>query len=186
MSMTTDRPDSASQTGDQRYRYLFEHVPICVFVADLAGIPPSIVEANRRAELVYGYTAAEMVGMPATQLAPEDARLAVLAIVQQVQQGQMVTAEITNQRRDGTRFPVHIIAAPDPTDASHMIVTVEDITAKKQPMAPVVSLSCPISTSSSEPMAVSCKVGRSIAQILIMPHTLRAEFTTLLEVDFAS
>jgi two-component system sensor histidine kinase DegS len=65
-------------------------------------------------------------------LVPEDARLAVLAIVQQVQQGQMVTAETTNQRRDGTRFPVRIIAAPDPANASHMIVTVEDITAEKQ------------------------------------------------------
>jgi PAS domain S-box-containing protein len=70
--------------------------------------------------------------MPANQLVPEDARLAVLTIVQQVQQGQMVTSETTNQRRDGTLFPVRVTAAPDPTDASHMIVTVEDITAAKQ------------------------------------------------------
>ena len=59
-------------------------------------------------------------------------RPAVLSIVQRVQQGQTVTAETTNQRRDGTRFPVRIVAAPDPTDARHMIVTVEDITAEKQ------------------------------------------------------
>lgn len=132
MSMATDRSDSAGLAGKQRYRHLFEHVPICIFVADLAEVPPSIVEANRRAELVYGYSAAELVGMSAIQLVPEDARLAVLTIVQQVQQGQTVTAETTNQRRDGTRFPVRITAAPDPTDASHMIVTVEDITAEIQ------------------------------------------------------
>jgi PAS domain S-box-containing protein len=130
--MTTDRSDSASQAGEQRYRHLFEHVPICIFVADLAENPPTIVEANRRAKQVYGYTAAELVGMSAIQLVPDDARLAVLTIVQQVQQGQMVTAETTNRRRDGTCFPVRIIAAPDPTDAGHMIVTVEDITAEKQ------------------------------------------------------
>ena len=70
--------------------------------------------------------------MPAAHLVPEEARPAVLGIVQQVQQGQTVTAETTNQRRDGTRFPVRVVAAPDPTDAGRMIVTVEDITAEKQ------------------------------------------------------
>lgn len=132
MRMTTDRSDSASRASEQRYRHLFEHVPICIFVADLARTPPSIVEANRRAELVYGYTAAELVGMSANQLVPEEDRPAVLTIVQQVQQGQTVTAETINLHRDGTRFPVRIIAAPDPADISRMIVTVEDITAEKQ------------------------------------------------------
>jgi len=43
-----------------------------------------------------------------------------------------VMVETTNQHRDGTRFPVRVIAAPDPTDAGRMIVTVEDISAEKQ------------------------------------------------------
>ncbi len=128
----TSQSDSGSQAGEQRYRHLFEHMPICIFVADLTVTPPIVLEANRRAQLVYGYTAAELVGMPAAQLVPEEARLAVMTIVQQVQQGQTVTTETINQRRDGTRFPVRVVAAPDPTDAGHMIVTVEDITAEKQ------------------------------------------------------
>lgn len=129
--MTTPYFDSASQASEQRYRHLFVHVPICIFVADLAVTPVSILEVNRRAELVYGYTAAELVGMPAIRLVPDDARPTVLAIVQRVQQGETVTAETTNQRRDGTSFPVRVVAAPDPINASHMIVTVEDITAEK-------------------------------------------------------
>ncbi len=128
----TSQSDTGSQAGEQRYRQLFEHMPICIFVADLTVTPPIFLEANRRAQLVYGYTAAELVGMPAAQLVPEEARLAVTTIVQQVQQGQTVTTETINQRRDGTRFPVRVAAAPDPTDAGHMIVTVEDITAEKQ------------------------------------------------------
>jgi PAS domain S-box-containing protein len=130
--MVTNESDSASQAGEQRYRQLFEHAPICIFVADLTVTSLTILEANRRAELVYGYTAAELVGMPAAHLVPEDARRAVLAILQRVQQGQTVTAETASQRRDCTRFPVRIIATPDPTDAGHMIVTVEDITAEVQ------------------------------------------------------
>ena len=80
-------------------------MPICILVADLTAVPAAIVEANRRAELVFGYTAAELAGMPAAQLVPEEAAPAILTIVQRVRQGQTVTAEIANQRRDGTRFP---------------------------------------------------------------------------------
>src|SRR5512136_3072924 len=130
--MVTSQADSASQAGEQRYRHLFENMPICIFIADLTVTSATILEANRRAELVYGYTAAELVGMPAAHLVPEDARPAVLTILQRVRQGQTVTAETTNQRRDCTRFPVRVIATPDPTDARHMIVTVEDITAEVQ------------------------------------------------------
>ena len=130
--MVTGQSDSARQTGEQRYRHLFEHMPICIFVTDLTVTPATILEANRRAELVYGYTAAELAGMSAVQLVPEDAMPAILAIVQQVREGQTVTAETTNRHRDGTRFPVRIIAAPDPTDDGRMIVTVEDISAEKQ------------------------------------------------------
>ncbi len=43
-----------------------------------------------------------------------------------------MTAETVNQRRDCTCFPVRVVAAPDPTDAGRMIVTVEEITAEAQ------------------------------------------------------
>ena len=130
--MVTSESDSASRAGEQRYRQLFEHMPICIFVADLTVIPVTILEVNQRAELVYGYTAAELVGMPAAQLAPEDARPTLLSVIQRVQQGETVTIESISRHRDGTRFPVRVIAAPDPTDTGRMIATVEDITAEKQ------------------------------------------------------
>jgi len=121
-----------SQTGGRRYRHLFEHAPICIFVIDLTADPATILEVNRRAELVYGYPAADLVGMPATHLVPEETMPAMLTVVARVQRGETVTAETINRRRDGTRFPVHVIAAPDPTDDGQMIVTVEDITADRQ------------------------------------------------------
>jgi len=124
--------DRVSQAGKQRYRHLFEHIPVCIFVTDLTVIPATILEVNRRAELVYGYTAAELMGMPAAQLAPEDARPTLLSVIQRVQQGETVTIESISRHRDGTRFPVRVIAAPDPTDTGRMIATVEDITAEKQ------------------------------------------------------
>lgn len=130
--MVISQSDSASQAGEECYRHLFEHAPICIFVIDLTFSPATILRANRRAELVYGYPAAELVGMPAAQLVPEEAEPAILTIVQQVQQGQRVTAETASRHRDGTRFSVRMIATPDPTDGGQMLVTVEDITAERQ------------------------------------------------------
>jgi PAS domain S-box-containing protein len=130
--MVTNQSNNASQASEQRYRHLFENAPICICVIDLSVSPVTILEVNRRAELVYGYRAAELVGMPAAHLVPEEAVPAILTIVQQVQQGQRVKAETTGRHRDGTTFPVRVIATPDPTNDGHMIITVEDITAEKQ------------------------------------------------------
>jgi PAS domain S-box-containing protein len=130
--MVTNQAASASPSGGLRYRHLFEHAPICIFVIDLSVSPATILEVNRQAELVYGYPAGELVGIPATNLVPEESRASIQNIVPQAQQGETATTETTNRRRDGTTFPVRVIATPDPTDDGHMIVTVEDITAEKQ------------------------------------------------------
>ena len=82
--------------------------------------------------MVYGYTAAKLVGNPAAQLVPEESRASVQDILQRVQRGETVTAETTDRRRDGTTFPVRVIARLDPTNSGHMIAAVEDITAEKQ------------------------------------------------------
>jgi len=130
--MVTNQANSGSQAGEQRYRHLFEHIPICIFVADLSVTPATILEVNRRTELVYGYTAAELIGNPATRLVPEESRASVQNIVQRVRQGETVTTETTNRHRDGTTFPVRVVATLDPTESGRMITVVEDITAERQ------------------------------------------------------
>lgn len=127
--MVKDPVDPASE---QRYRQLFEHMPLCILVADIAVTPATVLEANPRAALVFGYSAAELVGMPAAQLLPDDAAPSWSTIVRRVQQGGTVTAESTGRRRDGSVFRVRVIAAPDPTDTRHMMITVEDITTEEQ------------------------------------------------------
>ncbi len=107
--MATNQTESASQASEQRYRHLFENMPVCIFVADLTSIPVRIIEVDRRAELVYGYTAAELFGNPATDLVPEQSAASIQHILQRVQQGETVTTEIVNRHRDGTTFPVRIV-----------------------------------------------------------------------------
>jgi PAS domain S-box-containing protein len=130
--VTTRRSDSGRQPGERRYRHLLENMPICVFVADLTVTPAIILEVNRRAELVYGYAADELVGNPAAHLMPEESGATVQKIVNRVRRGATVATETTSRHRDGTSFPVRIIATLDPTNRAHMIATVEDITAERQ------------------------------------------------------
>ena len=121
-----------NQIDDQRYRHLFEHVPVCIFVIDVSTHHATILEVNRRTELVYGYSNSEMMGMPATQLTHKETVSVLQAMVHHVQRGQIARAETMHQHRDGTCFPVRVIAAPDPIDVGRMIVTVEDMTAERQ------------------------------------------------------
>jgi PAS domain S-box-containing protein len=130
--MVASQPDGPSDGSEQRYRHLLENLPICIFVADLTVTPAVILKVNRHAELVYGYTAAELVGNPAAQIVPEESRASVQDLLERVQRGETATAETSNRRRDGTPFPVRVIATLDPANRGHMIATVEDITAEKQ------------------------------------------------------
>ncbi len=130
--MVTNQTIRASQANEQRYRHLFKNMPICIFVVNLEVTPATILEVNRRTELVYGYTAGELVGQPAARLVPEESRTSAQNILQRVQRGATVTMETTNQHRDGTTFPVRVIATLDPTNSGRMITAVEDITAEIQ------------------------------------------------------
>jgi PAS domain S-box-containing protein len=130
--MVASQSDGVSQASEQRYRHLFKNLPICIFIVDLMVIPAVILEVNRQTELVYGYTASELIGKPVTQLVPEESRAFIHDILRRVQRGETVTSETTNRHRDGTTFPVRATTNLDPTNKGHMIVTMEDITAEKK------------------------------------------------------
>ena len=82
--MVADPATSTNQAGEQRYRHLFVHAPICIFVIDMTVSPVTILEVNKRAELTYGYLAVELVGMPAVHLMPDEAAPIIQTIVKQV------------------------------------------------------------------------------------------------------
>jgi len=128
--MAIDPTNSAIQASEQRYRHLFENLPISIFFTDLTVTPPAILQVNKRTELVFGYPAAELVGKPSLILATEESKADVQNRIQRVRRGERITAETKGQRRDGTSFPMRTIATLDPTDSGHVIVVVEDITAE--------------------------------------------------------
>jgi PAS domain S-box-containing protein len=130
--MLIHQANSGSQAGEQSYRHLLKHLPICILVVDLSATPAVILDINQRTEMVYGYTAVELIGNRAAALVAEESKTSVQNIFQQVIQGETITAEVTSRHRDGTAFPVRVIATLDPADRGRMIMALEDISAERQ------------------------------------------------------
>jgi PAS domain S-box-containing protein len=125
----------SARANEQRFRHLFENVPLCIFEVDLCAAPPVILAANRRAEALYGWSVEEFASMSLEMLFPPDAHQVVGRLDECVRAGETVTIETSNRRRDGTIFPVRVIATPEiemGPHADHMVVAVKDITAEKQ------------------------------------------------------
>ena len=120
--------ESKGRAGGNHYRHLFEHLPICILTVNVT--TAVIADANQRACVVYGYSADEFVGIPVVQLVPEDLKGSAQAVLQRVRQGETVTHKTNNQRRDGTIFPVRVVASLDPANRGQMIIAARDITAE--------------------------------------------------------
>lgn len=121
------------QASEQRFRLLFENAPLGILEVDLTGDSLKVLAANRRAESLYGWPAAELALVDPAVLAPEANQPQLQQLVESVRQGKTTLLESMNQRRDGTIFPVRLLATPaqDP-GGMHMIVAVEDMTAQQQ------------------------------------------------------
>ena len=121
------------QASEHRFRMLFESAPLGMFEIDMAEDPPKILAANLRAEAVYGWSAAELGAMDPTFLIPNESRYEIQRLIETVRAGKTAVLESSNRRRDGTTFPVRIIATPAVGPRTvQMIVAVEDISAERQ------------------------------------------------------
>jgi PAS domain S-box-containing protein len=119
--------------SEQHFRLLFEHAPLGIFEIDITGAVPKILAANRRAEATYGWSSEEFTQLDPVLLIPDASRHEIQRLIEAVRGGKTAQLETTNQRRDGTVFPVRIIATPGGDEHSpRMIVAIEDISAQQQ------------------------------------------------------
>lgn len=89
---------------------LVEHSEDAIIAKSLDG---RIETWNAAAERMYGWTAEEAVGEPATMLVPEDVEAKFEALLEAVAEGELVQGrEIERIRKDGTRFPISLTLSP--------------------------------------------------------------------------
>jgi PAS domain S-box-containing protein len=125
----------AGQKSQRMFQRLFENAPDAMVLVDREGC---IVRANARVTVVFGHTAAELIGSGVDRLLPARYR---------ERHGQHLNAyfaaprmrtmgaglELFGRRRDGTEFPVDIMLSPLETETgSQTLAVIRDITERKR------------------------------------------------------
>jgi PAS domain S-box-containing protein len=90
--------------------YILASVPYSVIVTALDG---TILDWNRGAEALFGWSAGEVLGQNILTITPHEAMVEVAAdIMAQLQAGATWSGEFPLRRRDGTRFSAWVTDAP--------------------------------------------------------------------------
>lgn len=105
------RMQRALQESEARYRMLFESAVDAVFIIDAEGEDAGrIVEANRAAAEMHGYTVSELLGMTISDLDTPDAASEAPTRIKQITKGEWLKTELMHQRKDRSVFPIEVSA----------------------------------------------------------------------------
>lgn len=118
----------------QRYWALFEAASDAIFLETLDG---TILDCNPSCEKMYGYSRAELLGMNATDLVPEEfiETLEKLALDLQHARvtGRNISLEAMGKHKDGHVFPVEVMVNFVKLSGEECFaVTIRDISARKE------------------------------------------------------
>jgi PAS domain S-box-containing protein len=117
-----------------RFRTLLETSPEAMIVSNQRG---EIAIVNSRAEQLFGYTRAELLGQKIETLLPERLRGIHLGhreayYAKPVNRSMGAGRDLVGLRKDGTEFPIEVSLGPIETDQGPVVSTViVDITARK-------------------------------------------------------
>ncbi len=120
---------TALRESEERYRTLIEMSGDAVFLVDLTG---RIRTANATAARMHGFTVDELTAMRISELdTPESARLAPGRLARLLA-GEAMTFEVTHRRKDGSVFPLDVIASAVRINNENFVLAFDrDITARK-------------------------------------------------------
>lgn len=115
-------------------RAVFESNPDAIIVTDMEGL---ITQLNRKAEILFGYSAGALIGRPVEILIPKEAR--ARHIQQRAAFAAAPTAremapglDVLGQRPNGETFPAVVQIAPLPDGNEHrLIATIRDLTEQR-------------------------------------------------------
>ena len=131
---TLRQRDEALRVSEERNRAITQSAFDAIVTADSAG---HIAGWNRGAEIIFGYTEAEIMGQPMTCLIPERYQAGHLAGMKRVQSGGPhhvigKTVELNGLRKDGSEFPLDLsLAKWENADGWFITGIIRDITERK-------------------------------------------------------
>ena len=113
--------------AERNYRILFEQSADAILVAGHDG---RIVRANLSASQLFGYSAAELVGMPTAALVQSDEKPKMAQSFRKVAAGERVSAERHYRRKDGSDFYGELRATQ--LTKGLVVGIIRDISARKE------------------------------------------------------
>lgn len=120
----------------ETFRGLFEQASDSIFLLDPTGDEgPTIIDANIAACTSHGYSKNELLGLPIKTLdTPETARH-IAERTEIIAKGEKLTFEGEHRRKDGTVFPVEVVAQLVTIAGKHYILATDrDISERKSAM----------------------------------------------------
>jgi PAS domain S-box-containing protein len=125
------RAEEALRQSEEKYRALMDFAGDAIFLANTEGV---LIEANKRAEELSGFTKGELLGLRFSILCPqEETDRARVAFEDIVAHGVGSISEIDLVRKDGSRVPVEFLGCTIHT-AEEVIVhaTVRDVSKRRE------------------------------------------------------
>ncbi|MHB8162923.1 MAG: PAS domain S-box protein [Methanoregula sp.] len=117
--------------SEEKFRKLFEQSNDAIFIADPK--TQDIIDCNRKAELMTGFSHSEILGMQAASFHPEDLREMTMEHFREFLEGMTSSVESEVLTRDGGRVPVSINAWPVDVGGRILLIgTFRDITRQKR------------------------------------------------------
>ncbi len=128
------RAETALKKSEARYRAVTQSAHEAIIIGDSAG---NIIEWNRSAQTIFGYSEDELLGQPLTALMPARFREVHQAGVQHAQTGGRrqagKTIEMVGRRKDGNEFPLeYSISEWQDEDGQFYAAIIRDIAERKQ------------------------------------------------------
>jgi PAS domain S-box-containing protein len=103
--------EEALRDSEERYRHLFEHSPDSIILMTMTGDgPPVIIDCNEATCRMHDYTRDELIGSPISMLDSERDREKIPERARRVMEGEEVRFEGEHIRKDGSLFPVEVVA----------------------------------------------------------------------------
>ncbi len=121
----------ALRQSEERYRLLFDHNPVPMWLYDAETL--HFVAVNETAVRNYGYTEEEFLGMSIGQIRPEEDLERFIESVRATRDEPLTVSEWRHRRKDGTILHVEVMSRPLVFNGRpSRLVMAADITEKKQ------------------------------------------------------
>jgi len=125
---------NAAREGEARYRAVFEHNPLPMWVYELDSL--RFLAVNAAAVAHYGYSVEEFLGMTLADIRPTEDLPALWADVAGIDRGSQVRQLWRHRLKDGTLIQVEVHARSIPWEGgTARLVTAQDVTAREQAAA---------------------------------------------------